>query len=241
MSETVDRLRDALATESSVDGALDHADAAIERETAAGNAAALGEIAVTLEAAASARDETWTGLTIAAARARAAATRLGGPGSPSFIPQAAPEPAAAVAPAPVVAPPTADVMAKPVYAGWWRRLGALSLDLFGLGTALTFLDIVAGSAGDGTWLLYLGLSAAYFAGFYAFHGGSTLGMEIVGIAVRRKDGQPISLGAAIVRTVALFVLVVSGIGALIDAIAAAAARGRSVHDAIAGTVVVRRR
>ena len=61
--------------------------------------------------------------------------------------------------------------------------------------------------------------------------GSSFGQRLTGMGVRRLDGRPPTLGQALVRTLALCLVVPVGITSRED--------GRGMHDTWAGTRLVR--
>lgn len=100
-----------------------------------------------------------------------------------------------------------------------------------LGQAIWILTVLM-------WSLLIGLHAAFTA-----YGGSTPGKAIMGIKVTKFDGSEVGLGAALLRSAFLWVftyltmglyLVFAAIYTLIDPY------GRSIHDIVAGTRVLRR-
>ena len=146
------------------------------------------------------------------------------------------------------------------YAGFWRRLGAYTVD----GTIIFFTFIVlsiiaslaffsgaiSGNSKDFIadladparfssvkifiWIFFISLYIAYFT---YFHGttGRTLGKMFFGLQVVSADGTPISFGIAFLRAVGYLV---SGIFYLGFIWAAFDKRKQGWHDKIAGTVVI---
>lgn len=227
----------------SVEEILDAVDGEIERAEAAGDADALDRLAAQLTSATKA--ESYAPLAIAAARATAVATRLR-PASAAQtlaepITEPPPEPEAELAAQrePPPASPSAYLEAAQVaYAGFWLRLVAFAVDWVIVSVAIGLLDSVTADT-EPVWLVLLLLPLAYFAGMTAFAGGATLGKKMLGIAVRIDDGRPVGLGRAVGRGVATFALVATIVGWLADVIVLGADRRKqSVHDKIAGTVVV---
>lgn len=92
--------------------------------------------------------------------------------------------------------------------GFWRRLGALLLDgvvLFIFGTALSGL-LVYFSLDIGPWGRLIGFAVilVYFGTLNSKVGkGQTVGKRILGMAVRDKQGKPITLGLSLLRTLIL--------------------------------------
>jgi len=88
------------------------------------------------------------------------------------------------------------------------------------------------------WVLIFAIQMLYFAGFWAWRGG-TPGQLLLGIQVRREsDGARIGFGRACLRylgyLVSIWILYIGFIWVAFDA------RKQGWHDKIAGTVVVRR-
>ncbi len=86
------------------------------------------------------------------------------------------------------------------------------------------------------WLFVLIAWVMNFVLFPLFR-GQTTGKMIAGITILRTDGTPLRLGTILVRNVVGYLLttLTVGIGFLI---AAVNKNGRSLHDLIAGTIVV---
>jgi len=136
------------------------------------------------------------------------------------------------------------------YAGFWRRLVAYLIDYLIIGAgafAVGFLiGIVAGVAGadvKGGWLvaIYVITIAGYYL-YYAFMESSanqaTVGKIALGLKVTDEEGNRISFGRALGRTVAKI------LSALIlfmgFVMAGFTDRKQALHDKIAHTLVVRR-
>lgn len=225
-------LAEALSEGATLERVLDLADDAIEAAAVDGDAAALAGIADELTILAE-RGAEWRRLGIAAARARALAAQAGAaPEAPAS--REAPE---AVARAALPTEQPAQATTRVPYAGWWRRATAFVIDwiLIGIGLGMIASANVSG-------LVQALVPLAYFTGFHAFSNGATLGKAMLGIAVRIADGRPVAVGRALARVVATWALWVTIVGGLVDVILAAAdGRHRSLHDMIAGTIVVRTR
>jgi uncharacterized RDD family membrane protein YckC len=134
------------------------------------------------------------------------------------------------------------------YAGPVSRVGALGLDLFLISATYALLvagvryllDVLFDATFDlgGTWfptVMLLVYSFAYFWFSQALT-GRTISQALAGIKVIRSDGEPLSPGAAAIRTVVLpFSFLLFGIGAwmaLVDR------RRRALHDLAARSAVV---
>ena len=131
------------------------------------------------------------------------------------------------------------------YAGIGPRLGALIVDavvywLLMIGPYL-LLETAAGMGrqSSGSYVLVLGSAFAYFTLLWAFNGGQTVGMRAAGIrVVRRKDGAPIGLGRAAVRSIGLFITLSFWFISLLAVLVGR--ERRSPADALAGTVVIKK-
>jgi uncharacterized RDD family membrane protein YckC len=146
------------------------------------------------------------------------------------------------------------------YAGFWRRLGAYTVDgiiifftfivLSIIASLAFFSGAISGNSKDFIadladparfssvkifiWIFFISLYIAYFT---YFHGttGRTLGKMFFGLQVVSADGTPISFGIAFLRAVGYLV---SGIFYLGFIWAAFDKRKQGWHDKIAGTVVI---
>jgi uncharacterized RDD family membrane protein YckC len=79
------------------------------------------------------------------------------------------------------------------------------------------------------WIVYFGISVAYF--------GRTLGKGLLGLRVLRPTGDGVGAIRAIVRAVAVPLLLAATVG--VDALVAAlSTRRRAIHDHLCSTVVV---
>ena len=146
------------------------------------------------------------------------------------------------------------------FAGFWRRLGAYTVDstiilfifiiLASIACLAFFSGAISGNSKDFIadladparfssmkifiWIFFISLYIAYFT---YFHGttGRTLGKMFFGLQVVSADGTPISFGIAFLRAVGYLV---SGIFYLGFIWAAFDKRKQGWHDKIAGTVVI---
>ena len=172
----------------------------------------------------------------------------------------APEPAYTpyAAPAAALLDSHADVVTggEVVYAGFWKRVAAYTIDsiivgfiggIIGMIIGLIVGIGVAGSGMDDSpvalvlmqvliQLISLGLSAAYYAGFHASRQRATLGKMAVGIKVVRPDGQGITILRGVAR---YFASVVSALILCIGFVMAAfTERKQGLHDLFCDTLVV---
>lgn len=139
-------------------------------------------------------------------------------------------------------------MQAPLFAGLWRRLGAAIVDgllIYVLAGVLFFLIhrfydndsdflpfvIFAGSVGM--------TSLIYFPILEASSLQATLGKRLLGIKGVTKDGQRIGFGRALVRNLSklLSLLILFPLGFLMSGFTI---RKQSLHDLIAGCLMVRR-
>ncbi len=134
------------------------------------------------------------------------------------------------------------------YAGPISRIGALGLDLFVISSTFTLLlagivyliDLLFGATVDssGAWVptaLLLTYGFTYFWLSQALT-GRTISQALVGVKVIRSDGQPLSPGAAAIRTIVLpFSFLLLGVGALMVLVDR---RRRALHDIAARSTVV---
>ena len=120
-----------------------------------------------------------------------------------------------------------DALAIAVIAGvLWLLLVAFGLLTLGLGLPLLGLLPV--------------VPLAYHVGFVAAPGSATPGQALMGLTVRRdEDLGPPSLAQAGLFTLGLYVTLAAGVVWLV--VALFTARGRALHDIVAGVVVVRKR
>jgi uncharacterized RDD family membrane protein YckC len=134
------------------------------------------------------------------------------------------------------------------YAGPVSRVGALGLDLFLISSTFTLLlagvvylvDVLFGATVDpgggwvpGTLLLLYGFTYFWLSQTLT---GRTVSQALFGIKVIRNDGEPLSPGAAAIRTIVLpFSFLFFGLGALM---ALVDRRRRALQDVAAGSSVV---
>jgi uncharacterized RDD family membrane protein YckC len=135
-----------------------------------------------------------------------------------------------------------------VYAGFWRRLAASSLDGVLLLVLMRALEVMNGSemfpdptsaSTDWNWATLAGqlLVLVYTAGMMASRAAGTLGMQIMDLRIQRVDGRRAGIGIAVLRWFAsLLSLLLLGLGYLVMLIHP---RRQTLHDLIAGTVIVR--
>lgn len=143
---------------------------------------------------------------------------------------------------------TAGVVGEPAPFG--LRCGALIIDyimLIGVVAASTLVARMSGggarAASGSAQVFGIVLAVALLlADFALFPGlaGQTLGKWVTGLRIKRNDGGEIGFGRAAIRHFVgyPFSLLTLGLGFLLPAFTA---RGRALHDLIAGTIVVRNR
>jgi len=146
------------------------------------------------------------------------------------------------------------------FAGFWRRLGAYTVDctiiffifiiLASIASLAFFSGVISGNSKNFiadladptrfssimilTWLFFISFNIAYFTYFYGTT-GRTPGKMLFGLQVVSTEGAPISFGIAFLRAVGYFV---SGIFYLGFIWIAFDKRKQGWHDKIAGTVVI---
>ena len=137
------------------------------------------------------------------------------------------------------------------YAGFWRRFVAYLIDYLvvlagsvAVGFAIGFVAGLTGAEDvNGGWLvaIYIAVIAGYYL-YYAFMESSanqaTVGKIALGIKVTDLEGNRISFGRALGRSLAK---IISAVILLIGYLMAAfTERKQALHDKIAGTLVVKR-
>jgi uncharacterized RDD family membrane protein YckC len=162
------------------------------------------------------------------------------PGAPGWVPQD-PSPA----------------RRNPLYAGFWRRLGAFAVDLvvvlLGCLVVVVFINIllfiaVISTGGQAPadsllvqlalFLILLVLTWLYFAGLESSAWEATIGKRMVGLLVTDTAGRRLSFGRSTAR---YFAKLLSALPILIGYLLAAfTPRKQALHDLIAGTLVVRK-
>ncbi|HEX8556791.1 MAG TPA: RDD family protein [Pyrinomonadaceae bacterium] len=129
------------------------------------------------------------------------------------------------------------------------RCGALLVDYVIIVSVLAATTLLARVFGDGrrgaAFILtvgYLTTAAVAFINFVlvANLSGRTLGKWVAGLRIERKDGEPLSVGRALLRHLVGYPLTLATLG-LGFLVAAFDPQGRALHDWLAGTVVVRSR
>lgn len=130
------------------------------------------------------------------------------------------------------------------------RCGALLIDYIVVVGVLALATMLARFLGGdvrrgGSFILFVGYLTAAGVAFVNFVllanlSGRTLGKWIAGLRIERRDGEPLSVGRALLRHLVGYplTLVTLGLGFLF---AAFDPQGRALHDWLAGTVVVRSR
>jgi uncharacterized RDD family membrane protein YckC len=128
------------------------------------------------------------------------------------------------------------------------RCGALLIDYILVASIVAFSTVVARTLGGGARMAggsaeLVGLVVALFVtllNFVLLTGlrGQTLGKWATGLRIQRKDGRPLGWGYSLLRHLVGYPLslLTFGLGFLV---AAFNSQGRTLHDMVAGTVVVR--
>jgi uncharacterized RDD family membrane protein YckC len=122
------------------------------------------------------------------------------------------------------------------YAGFWIRLLALLVDLIPLTIISLLVQLVTDSIATGM-ILRLLFGIIYAVGFWVAADGATPGKMAMGIKILRSNGEPIGVGASLLRYFGYFVsLIPLGMGFFMIGFSP---QKRGLHDYIAQTVVVR--
>jgi uncharacterized RDD family membrane protein YckC len=185
----------------------------------------------------------------------AAATPL----SAGVNPYAVAEPQSPYAPPRAALQNSTDYVAggEVVYAGFWKRFAAYSIDSFVLGIVFGVIGGILGAVGAlsvanmsdpsaaaggmgaafaGFYVIEIAGMALYFAMMHSSSRQATLGKMAVGIKVTDDDGQPITFGRGIGR---FFATIISSLTLCIGYLMAGFTdRKRALHDMIANTLVV---
>src|SRR6185503_16042032 len=156
---------------------------------------------------------------------------------------------AETAPAPVkVKSPAASKKFARFRAPFALRCGAILIDYIVLVAILAFSTLVsrllgggarsAGSSSETVGILLALVVAVLNLGILPGFTGLTIGKWATGLRIRRSDGTELGIGRAFLRHFVGYPLsfIILGLGFVI---AALNARGRGLHDLIAGTIVVR--
>jgi uncharacterized RDD family membrane protein YckC len=146
--------------------------------------------------------------------------------------------------------PRAPVNFERLRAPFSLRCGALLIDYIVVVGVLALATLLARVLGGdvrrgGSFILFVGYLTTAGVAFVNFVllanlSGRTLGKWIAGLRIERKDGEPLSIGRALLRHLVGYplTLLTFGLGFLL---AAFNPQGRALHDWLAGTVVVRSR
>ena len=143
----------------------------------------------------------------------------------------------------------AEVNFERLRAPFSLRCGALLIDYILLVGVMAFATLLARFFGDmrrgSSFVLtagYVAVASVAFLNFVliAALSGRTLGKWMAGLRIERRDGEPLSVGRALLRHLVGYplTLLTLGLGFLF---AAFDPQGRALHDWLAGTVVVRSR
>ncbi len=125
--------------------------------------------------------------------------------------------------------------ARVEYAGFWRRLAAILIDIVVLIIPVVLLRKIGGS-GAGSLLVFV-LEWLYFSYQESSTAQATIGKRVLGIKVTDLEGNRISFGRATGR---YFAKIISALIILIGFIMAAfTSKKQGLHDMIAGTLVVK--
>jgi uncharacterized RDD family membrane protein YckC len=128
------------------------------------------------------------------------------------------------------------------------RCGALLIDYIVIATIVVFSTLIARGLGGGSRMagdsaetagLFIALAVALvdFIVLPAWR-GQTIGKWATGLRIVRKDGEPLSPGRSLLRHLVGYSLSILTLG-LGFILAVFSARGRALHDIVAGTIVLR--
>ena len=130
------------------------------------------------------------------------------------------------------------------------RCGALLIDYIVVVGVLALATLLARFFGGdvkrgGGFILFVGYLTTAGVAFVNFVllanlSGRTLGKWMAGLRIERRDGEPLSVGRALLRHLVGYPLTILTLG-LGFLFAAFDPKGRALHDWLAGTVVVRSR
>lgn len=133
-------------------------------------------------------------------------------------------------------------------AGFWRRLGALIVDLILIGVTsgvISFIITVPGgmdlTARNNVSALVQVFVSVVYLGYLWSSRGESIGYMAFGIRVVKSGGKPLTVGGAAVRALALVAsLYLCLVPALISALLVAfGGRQQAIHDLLTDTHVVR--
>jgi uncharacterized RDD family membrane protein YckC len=163
-------------------------------------------------------------------------------------------------------PPNTTSATTAVYGGFWKRLGATIIDGIAIGVSLLVISFVLKPLFGHVMTQYI-MTALGISYYIFMHGkfGATLGKMALNMRVVKTDSSPIGFGIATLRYSPFIVFAIGALivqpavgrayedGALIlgvtqmlfviasAIILAANARKRTIHDMLAGTVVVNKK
>lgn len=133
-------------------------------------------------------------------------------------------------------------VAKPLVSnpvGFWRRLGASLLDALIIGVPLSIIGYLITGETQGHWSTNT-ISTLYGLLLPIFWYGYTVGKKIVGVRIVKVDGEPVGIGAMLLRVLVggLIYAITFGLAAIASAIMVGVRQDkRAIHDLIAGTYV----
>jgi uncharacterized RDD family membrane protein YckC len=180
--------------------------------------------------------------------------------NPVSVPKAPPAPAVKVVGQKAPPAPAVKVVGQPDvdYAGFWSRLGALLIDLslilvvtFALAFAVRTLFGIESAAGgedmENGYFLWRGIvivmglcvSTVYLAGLESAPGQATLGKFVMEIKVTDLEGRRISFARAFGRNIVKIITILFCGPLLLLVMSSFSEKKQSIHDALAGTLVVK--
>jgi uncharacterized RDD family membrane protein YckC len=147
-----------------------------------------------------------------------------------------------------VKPRSAKGISEKFRAPFSLRCGAILIDYIILASILAFSTLVARMMGGGArtagntsetaGILITVAVAILDLGVLAGLTGLTIGKWAAGLRIERTNGEPVGIGRACLRHFVGYPLSLIPLG-LGFVVAALSSRGRTLHDLIAGTIVVR--
>ncbi|GED70393.1 hypothetical protein BRE01_40950 [Brevibacillus reuszeri] len=133
-------------------------------------------------------------------------------------------------------------IAKPLISnpvGFWRRFGAALLDGLIIGIPLSIIAYLITGENQGHWSTNT-ISTLYTLLLPIFWYGYTIGKKILGVRIVKVDGEPVGIGAMLLRVLVggLIYAITFGLAAIASAIMVGVRQDkRAIHDLIAGTYV----
>ncbi len=128
------------------------------------------------------------------------------------------------------------VGAREETAGFWIRAVAIIIDWIVLGIVSAILYGILGQESGAAHALNTLIGIAYYVGMWTYNNGQTLGHQVLKLRVVRMDGQPITLGTAVIRYIGY---IVNTLTLFIGWLMAFGSEHRTIADRMAGTRVIK--